>query len=297
MFIRIKHLLLYAIVSICIFSMSCTKNESLPDLALLTDVKDSLIVPLDTVFQFNANVPIRLRRIPTNAGSLVSANNDSSTISYKMPTTAGVYTVQLVNKADTSQKIQRTFIVSPQSRLFNNLRAGGYVLVFRHAIATMGADIFNNNVPNWWKSCEATIARQLSPEGRVQAERIGRAIRLLKIPVGKVISSEYCRTIQTAQLMNFGLTIETSQALTFSVYDEQRRVLNTVQLAKAQTINNRNSIFTTHCCGGTTGAPSALTAILTMDMGDASILKLNPNGADPTFIQILRATDLTILVR
>ena len=46
--------------------------------------------------------------------------------------------------------------------------------------------------------------RQLAPAGRQTAERVGEAIRALRIPVGTVLASPYCRTLQTAQLMELG---------------------------------------------------------------------------------------------
>jgi phosphohistidine phosphatase SixA len=46
--------------------------------------------------------------------------------------------------------------------------------------------------------------RQLSAKGRAAAQRIGAAIRRLDIPIGRVLASEYCRTRETARLMNLG---------------------------------------------------------------------------------------------
>jgi hypothetical protein len=62
------------------------------------------------------------------------------------------------------------------------LKNGGMVL-FRHAIAPGGGD----------------------PEGRAQAKRIGAAFRVQKIVVGKVLTSQWCRTRETAELAFPGL--------------------------------------------------------------------------------------------
>ena len=54
--------------------------------------------------------------------------------------------------------------------------------------------------------------RQLSEEGRRTAAEIGDAFRKLKIPVGKIYSTEYCRTKETAELFGLG-RVETSRLI------------------------------------------------------------------------------------
>ncbi|MBE9049357.1 alpha/beta fold hydrolase [Nostocales cyanobacterium LEGE 11386] len=101
---------------------------------------------------------------------------------------------------------------SPQlhtSQLVNTLRQGGYVIYIRHTATDWSqADIREGG--EWWKNCEAH--RNLSPEGRVQAQVIGDALRTLGIPIGQVIASEYCRTVETAQLMKVG-SVQTTNRL------------------------------------------------------------------------------------
>ena len=79
--------------------------------------------------------------------------------------------------------------------LLDALRGGGYVLLFRHAITDRGqrdADLHN------LENCETQ--RNLSDEGRLQATAVGEAFRQLQIPVGNVLASPYCRTLETARL-------------------------------------------------------------------------------------------------
>lgn len=87
--------------------------------------------------------------------------------------------------------------------LVDALRAGGYTLYFRHA-ATDWSNVDQVSNPGDWKSCDPQRMRQLSEQGRKDARRIGSALRRLSIPVGRVLSSEYCRTLQTAQAMEIG---------------------------------------------------------------------------------------------
>jgi broad specificity phosphatase PhoE len=84
--------------------------------------------------------------------------------------------------------------------LVEALRQGGYVIYFRHAATDWSQDD-HLTVEGDWTSCDPGRMRQLSDQGRSQARRIGAAIRRLEIPVGRVLSSEYCRARQTAEFM------------------------------------------------------------------------------------------------
>jgi len=90
---------------------------------------------------------------------------------------------------------------------------GGFVIVLRHANASVGEDIVNSQVPQWWKSCDSNVARQLNEQGKNNAKKIGNAIRKLSIPVSATISSEFCRSVQTFENIASGLTIEQDRRL------------------------------------------------------------------------------------
>lgn len=74
------------------------------------------------------------------------------------------------------------------------LRQGGYVFYFRHA----ATDMFQLDDHPTVGDC--TTQRNLSDEGREQARTIGKAFQKQKIPVGVVLSSPFCRCVETAQL-------------------------------------------------------------------------------------------------
>jgi broad specificity phosphatase PhoE len=79
--------------------------------------------------------------------------------------------------------------------LLEGLRQGGYVVYLRHAATDFSqADTQPNNLAN----CAAQ--RNLTDLGRAQAHAIGEAIGALGVPIGEVLSSEYCRTLETAHL-------------------------------------------------------------------------------------------------
>lgn len=79
--------------------------------------------------------------------------------------------------------------------VLGELRKGGLVVYFRHGLTEQsGATDETANLDK----CETQ--RQLSAEGREQSRNTGRAFRALRIPVGNVLSSPFCRCKDTAQL-------------------------------------------------------------------------------------------------
>ncbi len=92
--------------------------------------------------------------------------------------------------------------------LVNALRAGGYNIYFRHAATDWSLDDHVTKEGDW-VSCDSDKMRQLADEGRRTARRMGEAIRALRIPVGRVLASPYCRTLETARLMELG-SVETT---------------------------------------------------------------------------------------
>jgi broad specificity phosphatase PhoE len=89
------------------------------------------------------------------------------------------------------------------SALVEALRRGGYNIYFRHAETDWGLSDRVEKAGDW-TSCDPEAMRQLSDTGRETARRLGDAMRALGIPVGRVLSSEYCRAVETARLMALG---------------------------------------------------------------------------------------------
>lgn len=79
--------------------------------------------------------------------------------------------------------------------LWQALRQGGHVLYIRHAETTPGI-----GDPPGFKLADCATQRNLSEEGRAQARRMGEALRNRKVPIGEVLSSPWCRCVETAEL-------------------------------------------------------------------------------------------------
>jgi phosphohistidine phosphatase SixA len=79
--------------------------------------------------------------------------------------------------------------------LVSALRAGGFVLYFRHTSTDFGQ---SDESMTSFEDCSGQ--RNLTDKGRSEAHAIGAAIHELRIPVGRVLASPFCRTVETAML-------------------------------------------------------------------------------------------------
>jgi phosphohistidine phosphatase SixA len=164
------------------------------------------------------------------------------------------------------------------------LHAGGYTVWWRHSTASTCGDLTNlgacsctagvcTNCPanNWWKSCDSNCvsatARQLTPpQSTIETSTIHDQFAMKGISVSRVLSSEYCRALQTAQGMNFGPTIEQVQELTYFVYDEANRCANTYALLNQQPAAGTNTAMVSH-------AGFSCPTIDSLAWGEAAIFK------------------------
>lgn len=80
--------------------------------------------------------------------------------------------------------------------LTDALRQGGYVLYLRHTSTDFGQ---NDEQMTDYANC--ATQRNLTDVGRAEARAIGAALRELRIPVGDVLASPYCRTLETGRLV------------------------------------------------------------------------------------------------
>jgi phosphohistidine phosphatase SixA len=79
------------------------------------------------------------------------------------------------------------------------LRSGGHVALMRHTEAPGGA-----GDPSRFKLDDCATQRNLSARGRDDAEAAGERLKAEGVPVGKVLSSPWCRCVDTATLMDVG---------------------------------------------------------------------------------------------
>jgi phosphohistidine phosphatase SixA len=130
------------------------------------------------------------------------------------------------------------------SDLSDKLRGTDYVLLMRHTSAPGVGDPANYNLD------QCHTQRNLSPEGRKQANGVGRWLKKQGVLKAQVFSSAWCRCKDTAELLGFnGFAIEPSLGSFFDNMDQATRsTQNLQQFISAQLKNKGNQalILVTH---------------------------------------------------
>lgn len=128
------------------------------------------------------------------------------------------------------------------NNLTHDLAKGGKLIFIRHAYAPGGGDPNNFNIQ------DCNTQRNLSNSGRLQAKQIGSFIRDNNIPIDRVISSEWCRCIETA-IIAFD-KYETKSFLNsfFSEKFAKNKIQQIKNLKKyiEEWKGNKNLVFVTH---------------------------------------------------
>lgn len=96
---------------------------------------------------------------------------------------------------------------------WNTLRSDGAIVLFRHATAPGIGD------PAGMRIGDCATQRNLSEAGRAEARGIGKAFRDRSISVGRVLTSQWCRCNETAELAFPGAVTE---APAFNSFFENR---------------------------------------------------------------------------
>jgi virginiamycin B lyase len=152
--------------------------------------------------------------------------------------------------------------------LADALRGGGYVLYFRHA-----ATDFSQEDTDTRKLGNCRTQRNLTSQGRADARAIGRGFRRLRIPVGAVLASKYCRTRQTARLA-FGrvrTTLDLTSLPSASTERERnRRIAALRRLLGTPPRKGRNTVLVAHLFN------IEAAANVSLEEGEAAVFK--PRG-------------------
>jgi broad specificity phosphatase PhoE len=109
----------------------------------------------------------------------------------------GMSGIALPSSAEAPAAVAPTAAVEIKgAALLQALRRGGYIIYFRHASTD-----FSANDEHMTDYADCSPQRNLTDQGRADARAIGAAIRSLGIPIGAVLASPFCRTLETARLM------------------------------------------------------------------------------------------------
>lgn len=102
----------------------------------------------------------------------------------------------------------------------------GAIVILRHANAPGGGD------PSGFKLGDCSTQRNLDGAGREQARRIGERLRHERVTVGAVWASRWCRTRETAELLQAG-AVRDAPAFNSYFADRSREVAQTAAAREA----------------------------------------------------------------
>ena len=154
----------------------------------------------------------------------------------------------------------------PTDNLIADLRKGGYVIFFRHT----ATDRKQKDLDLDFKNCDTQ--RNLNQKGREQAQAIAVSFKRLNIPVGTVLASPFCRTLETAQIA-FGKSTQ-SEGLVSIHYARNKTpelVQSLVQMLRTVPSEATNTILVGH------GVNLDTALELNLEEGGAAIFKPKSN--------------------
>ena len=160
--------------------------------------------------------------------------------------------------------------------LVGRLREGGYVLYLRHASTD-----FSQNDSRMTSFADCDSQRNLTDRGRDEARALGEHVKRLKIPVGEVLASPFCRTMETARLA-FGKATATSDVRGGPVEAARYEALR--KLLSSPVAKGTNRVISSH------GNPFyALAGPPYLAEGEIAVVK--PEGDRFTVIARIRPTE------
>ena len=127
-------------------------------------------------------------------------------------------------------------------KLFKELNDGGKLIFIRHAYAPGSGD------PNNFNLNDCSTQRNLNEDGRKQAQDIGEFFRKNKIKIDKVLSSEWCRCKETADIafrdFSTNSFLNSFYSSKFAINKDKQ--INDLYDYIKKLKNNKNLVFVTH---------------------------------------------------
>jgi phosphohistidine phosphatase SixA len=151
--------------------------------------------------------------------------------------------------------------------LWPALRDGGYVLVVRHAMAPGKGDPANFNLE------DCATQRNLSAEGREQARSMGKVLQAQRVPIGRVLSSRWCRALETARLAFGRVEPEPMLDQFYEPEERDKRTAAVRAIIAGWPRNGMNLVLVTHQPNVT-----ALTN-LSAEEGEAVVMGVSADGS------------------
>lgn len=156
------------------------------------------------------------------------------------------------------------------------LKRPGVIAIMRHAIAPGTGDPAN------FQLTDCSTQRNLDERGRAQARAVGRAIRENGVVIDRVLSSQWCRCLETAELLQL-VQVEEFPALNSFFSDRSTEDAQTEETRNflARLPDDAQIILVTHQVNITalTGRP--------VRSGEVFVIDVTPDGHVEVLAQIL----------
>ena len=135
-----------------------------------------------------------------------------------------------------------TIKAESNKNLINELKNGGKIIFIRHALAPGGGD------PKNFDLNDCFTQRNLSNEGRKQAEHIGEFFKKNQIQIYKVLSSEWCRCKETAKIAfkNFSTNSFLNSFYSFEFAKNKEKQISALNDYIVKFKSDKNLILVTH---------------------------------------------------
>jgi broad specificity phosphatase PhoE len=125
--------------------------------------------------------------------------------------------------------------------LWQKLKSGGYVILIRHAETDPGV-----GDPPGFRLNDCKTQRNLNDAGREQAKRLGAAFAKRGIPVAKVMTSRWCRALDTARIAFGGAQPWPALDNTFETPQRREPQMSEIRTALAKPVAGGNLVLVTH---------------------------------------------------
>ncbi len=156
------------------------------------------------------------------------------------------------------------------------MKAGGHILMIRHALAPGSGD------PADFKIGDCSTQRNLDDRGREQARAIGNWLRSNGILSARMFSSQWCRCLETARLIDLGPVAELPALNSFFELVQNRepnlKALN--EFIREQPVDGPLIIMVTHFVTISAIADRGVSS------GEGVLLELNRDGLYKVFGQL-----------
>jgi len=156
-------------------------------------------------------------------------------------------------------------IAQANDELWDLLRSGGQVVLVRHPVTEPGV-----GDPKGFRIEDCSTQRNLSDEGRAHARRIGEAFRLHRIPVARVLTSPWCRCVETASLAFGKVQIEPALANLYGRTELRQKQAEELAAMAGSWRSDDNLVMVTH--------GSTILALTKIPVNMGEIMVLTPQG-------------------